>query len=377
MGFQFQSVASVSPFLVDDLGVSYAQIGTLIGLYMLPGAVIALPSGVLTSRFGDRRMAGYGLGLMGVGGAIMVIADEYSIVFVGRLTSGVGGVMFMVVITKMVTDWFAGKEIRIGLGIMLTTWPSGIALALLTQNALAESLSWHWVMLVTSGVSFLAMAALMSVYKPPPGSAAVQQGGPGLLAIPRRELVGVSIAGIAWGVFNVGFALFFSFSPALLADRGMSTAGASSLVSLGMWVTVFSVPLGGLLAERTGRPNTIAAVSAIASGTTLALMPVFDAPIAFVVAFGVGIGGAGAIMAMSVQALSPENRGPGIGLFFTWYYAAMAVGPAVAGKGRDITDSTATPVLLGASMFVLVIFLVAAFQVHQSRKGQPAPRSTP
>jgi MFS family permease len=187
----------------------------------------------------------------------------------------------------------------------------------------------------------------------------------------------VSIAGIAWGVFNVGFALFFSFSPALLADRGMSTAGASSLVSLGMWVTVFSVPLGGLLAERTGRPNTIAAVSAIASGTTLALMPVFDAPIAFVVAFGVGIGGAGAIMAMSVQALSPENRGPGIGLFFTWYYAAMAVGPAVAGKGRDITDSAATPVLLGASMFVLVIFLVAAFQVHQSRKGQPAPRSTP
>ena len=36
MGFQFQSIASVSQSLVDDMGISYGQIGTLIGLYMLP-----------------------------------------------------------------------------------------------------------------------------------------------------------------------------------------------------------------------------------------------------------------------------------------------------------------------------------------------------
>ena len=285
--------------------------------------------------------AGYGLALMGAGGAIMSIADTYNVVFIGRLTSGVGGVLFMVVITKMVTDWFAGREIRIGLGLMLTTWPSGIALGLLTQSALADAYSWTWVMAATSGVSFLAMAALVSVYKTPPGYAASQHSRTTLFALPRRELIGASIAGMTWGVFNVGFALFFSFSPALLADRGMSAAGAASLVSIGMWVTVASVPLGGLLAERTGRPNTIAVVSAVVAGTTLALMTVVDVPFVFVAAFGLGIGGAGAIMAMSAQALSAENRGPGLGLFYTWYYVAMAIGPVVAGKGRDITDSAA------------------------------------
>ena len=30
VGFQFQSVASVSPSLIDDLSINYAQIGTLI-----------------------------------------------------------------------------------------------------------------------------------------------------------------------------------------------------------------------------------------------------------------------------------------------------------------------------------------------------------
>ena len=42
MGYQFQVVASVSPHLVDDLGLSYTQIGTLIGFFLLPGIFIAI-----------------------------------------------------------------------------------------------------------------------------------------------------------------------------------------------------------------------------------------------------------------------------------------------------------------------------------------------
>ena len=34
MGFQFQSLASVAPLLVEDLGVTYAEVGFLIGLYI-------------------------------------------------------------------------------------------------------------------------------------------------------------------------------------------------------------------------------------------------------------------------------------------------------------------------------------------------------
>ena len=55
MGFQFQSVAAVGPFLVADLGLSYAELGTLIGLYLMPGAFLALPGGLLGARFGDRK----------------------------------------------------------------------------------------------------------------------------------------------------------------------------------------------------------------------------------------------------------------------------------------------------------------------------------
>ena len=47
LGFQFQSAGSVTPFMVDDFGVDYTGIGTLVGLYMIPGLVLALPSGFI------------------------------------------------------------------------------------------------------------------------------------------------------------------------------------------------------------------------------------------------------------------------------------------------------------------------------------------
>ena len=56
MGYQFQSVASVSSYLVNDLGFSYAEIGTLIGFFLLPGIVIAIPSGVMTRVVSDKRL---------------------------------------------------------------------------------------------------------------------------------------------------------------------------------------------------------------------------------------------------------------------------------------------------------------------------------
>jgi MFS family permease len=64
VGFQFQSIAAVGPFLVTDLNLSYAELGSLIGLYLLPGVALALPGGMLGTRFGDRAVMLFGLGLM-------------------------------------------------------------------------------------------------------------------------------------------------------------------------------------------------------------------------------------------------------------------------------------------------------------------------
>src|SRR5690242_1018594 len=100
MGYQFQTVASTAPFLAERLGLGYAEIGSLIGIFMLPGIVVSLPGGWLTARFGDRRICAAGLALMAAGGLLMAAAGGPELLFAGRVVCGAGGVLFNLVLTK-------------------------------------------------------------------------------------------------------------------------------------------------------------------------------------------------------------------------------------------------------------------------------------
>src|SRR5262245_57234139 len=85
MGFQFQSVATVAPFLTSELGIDKSQLGWLVGLYLLPGVVIALPGGLLGARFGDKRVALTGLVLMAGGGLGLALSTTPLVANVARV----------------------------------------------------------------------------------------------------------------------------------------------------------------------------------------------------------------------------------------------------------------------------------------------------
>ena len=150
MGFQFQSVATTSTHLVDEFGLSYAELGTLIGLFLLPGVVISIPSGALTRSFADKTLLMFGALAMAIGGYLMGSAADASELYIGRVVTGVGGTIFNVILTKMVTEWFFQREIVLALSVMLTAWPIGIALALLVQGSIAAAYGWQWAMYATA-----------------------------------------------------------------------------------------------------------------------------------------------------------------------------------------------------------------------------------
>jgi MFS family permease len=131
MAFQFQAAGALSPAFQEAFSVGIADIGILIGLYLSPGMVLAVPGGVLGQRFGDKQVVLAGLALMAVGGVLMAAADFWAGLLAGRLVAGLGGILLNVLMTKMVTDWFAGKEISFSLAVFVNSWPVGIAAALI------------------------------------------------------------------------------------------------------------------------------------------------------------------------------------------------------------------------------------------------------
>lgn len=127
---QFQAVAALSPVMMNEFGIGLAEIGVLIGLYLAPGIVVAYPGGSIGRRYGDTRAVAGGLVLMIGGGTLMALGDSWEAQVAGRLVAGTGGVVLNVLMSKMVQDWFAGREIATAMGIFVNSWPIGIAAAL-------------------------------------------------------------------------------------------------------------------------------------------------------------------------------------------------------------------------------------------------------
>lgn len=369
MAFQFQSVAAVAPLLGSKFGVGLADIGLLIGLYFTPGVALALPGGAIGQKLGDKSAVLCALVLMLVGQIAMVLSESWGWQIAGRLVAGAGAVLLNVQMTKMVTDWFAGREIATAMAVFVNSWPAGIALSLLALPAIGISQGILAVYLTVAALIVLGIGLLLAGYHAAPDAPAMTASS----ARPdRNALMAVIAAGLIWGLFNVGFAIVFSFGPTMLVEQGWTITAAGSAISIVLWLAVFSVPSGGLLADRTKRPQTILAIGCIVFALLMAMLPRSTAVIPIVVALGLVSGlPAGPIMSLPARVLQPGTRAIGMGVFYTVYYAAMMLGPVIGGNAAKWIGSAGAAFDVGVVALLACPLLLLAF----NRIVAPRPRT--
>lgn len=366
MGYQFQSVASVSSHLVHDLGLSYIEVGSLIGVFSLPGIVVAIPSGFMTRAVRDKNLVTFGALTMVVGAIVMGLSEGTAGLYAGRLITGIGGTIFSVIMTKIVTDWFSEHELVTALAVMLTAFPIGISLGLLSQGFIADAYGWPWAMYATAILAMVGLILTATLYRDHAGLApAVDRALK--LGLPWRQLVHVSVVGFSWTFYNTSVIIFVSFVPDALIVHGYQPGAARSVTSLAMWVTLISVPLGGRILEITGWITASIVVTIAAATAAMLAISQGIAPEVSSIVFGVTIGiPAGALMALTAEATSPENRGPGLGIFYTWAAVGSTLGPAFAGWTRDASGDPATPVVFGAVLLAGIIASVGLLRLLQT-----------
>jgi MFS family permease len=299
--------------------------------------------------------------LMLAGSGLMAFGQGWGALVTGRALSGAGGVVVNIVMTKMLVDWFVGREISTALAIFVNSWPVGIALALLSLPWLASAgglgLAWAGVL----GVIAAGLALFILVYRSP-DAADPEVSGVRIARFPVWPLV---LAGMIWALYNSAMAMVFSFGPALLAERGWTLTAASSTTSLNLILIAVGIPIGGYLADRSGRRDGVILVSLLGSALLMPLVP--GVPPAAVPAvlglLGLVLGlAAGPIMALPAQVLGPQARAFGMGLFFTLYYGVMMVAPTFAGAIAERMGSAGVAFLLGASALALSAVMLGLFR---------------
>ena len=371
LGFQFQTLGSVGDNLVRDFGLDYVEIGTLIGLFMLPGLFLAVPAGYSGRHFSDRVLAGLGLAALALGGIVSGFAEGSWMIGAGRTLSGAGFLFSTLYMTKMTADWFTGKEIATAMSILVMSWPFGIAMGQVGHEWLAQTMHWRWPFYVASAYCALGALVLVVFYRPP-ASVATGHSAPAT-GLNRQELRLILFAAFAWGIFNVGYVAYLTYAPLMLEAHGESALQAATIISIGSWIMIFSGAVCGQITDRTGKPDIVMTVCILGAMAAMALLVIDGAGLAASLLFGlIGAAPAGVIMALSGEAMRPDRRAFGMGVFFTIYYAVMAAGPPLAGWLYDATGEPFAPILFGILAFAAVIPANFLFRATQKRGGAVA-----
>jgi MFS family permease len=368
LGFQFQTLGSVAPDLITQFGFSYAEIGTLIGLFMMPGMFLAIPAGWLGSRWSDRLLTTFGLLALGAGGVLSATAYGFSLLAAGRLLCGAGFVVSSLYFTKMTADWFAGRELATAMSVTVMSWPFGIAMGQIWHGWLATHDAWRFAFWSASLDCLLSAALIFVFYRPPAEAAVVNSSSANAVRLSSREWILLLIASLSWAALNAAYVVYLSFGPRVLVAGGYSELSAAATISLTSWVLLGSGALCGQIADRTGRFDLVLYVCLAVGALSLLAFQATAYATAWSLIFGlIGVAPAGIVMALTGEAVARERRAFGIGVFLSSYYLIVAPAPAIAGRLFDVTHWAFGPILFAAALMVLTGLANFAFRLAQRR----------
>ncbi len=311
-GYQYQTVPTLGPDLMRLFQLDYAALGALIGSFMLLGALLALPLGLLARRLGDRLVLGGGIALMVMGPAVSAAAASLAGIGIGRGTAGIGAVAMIVLQNKVIADWFTGRRFMWGISVSVAAYPIGVGMAQLVLPPLALAYGWRVAFLSDAAPMLVALLVFLASFRPSPHSAPM----PRTFSLPGgKECLLLAVAGLIWTAYTAGYASYTGYVPSLMASRGEGLVLTGLVLTIATWGNVPATLLGAGLAARFGGFRIfLLGTSALVIGMTGAAL--LDWPVLCAVVIGViGSFHPGVIMAVGTLSARPENRAVGMGLF--------------------------------------------------------------
>lgn len=264
--YAYDAIAPVTDMLHRQLGLSYAQIGTLNAVYSIPPVFLTLVGGVLVDRLGAARMAVWTAAVYFAGALITAAGSHYPLMLLGRFLLGVGGETLFVALIAAVGQWFTGRSTALAMALFFSLTRIGSWLADISP-VIARGLyehGWRPPLLLAAAVTGLGLAAACA-YR------AIEARSPALPSMPAATAADTRIASLKgvhpafWSVLamaTVFYSVIYPFRSTFSIDyfqnaRGLSLQQAGLANSWVFFAAIFASPVFGWLSDRHGHRNAL------------------------------------------------------------------------------------------------------------------------
>ncbi len=149
------------PSLIRELGATPADIQWILDAYVLVFAGLLLTAGILSDRFGRRRMLIIGLAVFGAASLAAVLVTEPWQLVGARAAMGVGGALLMPSTLSILMTTFQEDERRTAMAAWATVSVVGIVAGPTLGGTLLEHFWWGSVFLLNIPVAVAAIVAAL------------------------------------------------------------------------------------------------------------------------------------------------------------------------------------------------------------------------
>lgn len=351
------AVAPLSPFLLESLRLSRAEVGLLLPALYLGGVLMALPAGWLTDRFGVRVTLGLGQMLTGAMVVVAACSPSFGALLACLVAGGFGFSVLNPATGRAIVEWFPSRRRGMAMGIKQTGLTLGILAAALTLPPLAAATSWRHALAAAGTASLVSGLLVLGAYRSPREHAAadpVARPRLGELSIffQRRAVVVVFACGLLLSVAQSSvlayLALFaketFAVS-AVVAGQVLALAQVGGTGSRLAWGVISDRSFGG-----RRRPGIVTGALIGAGAYALfALGGALPTPLAVLLAFVAGAGAFGWVglyFALVAEIGGPRYAGLLTGVATAVAWTGTLIGPPLFGLVLQATGTYTLPWLL-------------------------------
>ena len=396
------AIAYAIPIIQQDLGLSPALVGSILGAFGLGYAVTTLLGGFAVDRYGARLVLTVAALLWSLSIGSTALATGFVILYAARVLLGVSEGPNFPALTGAVTHWLSPHERATALGNALLAVPLALAIGGPIVTLLLRWLDWRLTFTALFVLSVLWIPLWFFLFRDNPADsphvgaaelAHIRGTGPTvaptLQAAPRTWpgadvlkalLTNPTLLANTWAFFVFGYFLFFfmTWLPSYLERKyglnlqavGLFTvlpwlAAAALLGLMGRWSDALLRSTGRL---RIARSWLIAGSQLVAA---LAVVPVAltsDLTVAIAgitVAVAASMGANAAYYAVNVDIV-PERAATALGIMDFAFAIAGFLAPAITGWVLDLRGSFADGFLLMTALALSSVLVVLLFH-HPDR----------
>ncbi|MFO7965527.1 MAG: MFS transporter [Desulfobacterales bacterium] len=384
------------PRIAGDLGLNYAQIGSIWGAVPLGMLLFSLIGGVVADRFGVKRVVTIALICAVVFAGLRGLASHFWTLWFFMFSLGVSYGFIVPNLTKGVAMWFGPEELSRANGILLMGASIGMGLGMILGIPLVQAFgTWRNVMFLTSGVS-LALWVLWIV-------AARERKYTGVMAQlmktrpgPVEGLKRVFTVKEMWllcfaELFLIGGILaVVGLIPTYLVEKGMTESEAGIFTSLATWTSIIGMFVGPYLSDKFGLRKLFAWPFFLMNGIFTVALPLLWGWPLYLIWCLTGFNNGCALpqlrsIIVELREIGPILAGSAFGGIFTFNRIGGFTMPWLMGSVMTVTAVPASGFyVIGGGIFIPVILITfvretghraAVPEAESPKSGEPSDRA--